>query len=181
MIIEYAPIDEVQLALKQWAPSMRILNGDGHELVPKVMEQLGAETAAKTLVFFDGEKRENAYDNTFSLIKNKVALALFDDSDLGRFHDYIEQQGHVWWAYNTTKHPHVFKLEKQQKELYKDIVQIASGTGLPIEDKYKSKISGGATLGYNGQFAAVVGGSAAAKANWRAPPPGGARTAAEGH
>lgn len=152
--IEYAPIDEVQLALKQWAPSIRILNGDGHELVPQVIEQLGEAKAAKTLVFFDGEKREAAYDNTFSLIKQKVALGLFDDSDLGSFHNYLQEKESVWWSYNTS-HPFVLKYEAKQKELYKDVVLIASGMKSSI-----SELPGGANnLGYAGFFAAVKGGA----------------------
>ena len=144
----------MQQALEQWAPSIRILNGDGHKLVPQVIEQLGPVEAAKTLVFFDGEKREAAYDNTFSLIRQKVALALFDDSDLGAFHNYLQVQGNVWWSYNTSHH-FVTKLEEKQKTLYAGIVKIASGTNSYLNST--AIIS--ATLGYNGFFAAVKGGA----------------------
>lgn len=78
--IEYLPVDEVSMALQQMAPTMLLRDGDGSVLVPSEIDRMGPDVAARTLVIFDGEKRGQAY-RTFVKIKDRVALAMFDDSD----------------------------------------------------------------------------------------------------
>ena len=78
--VEYMPIDDVGQALRAWAPTMTLFNGDGHEIVPWVIQSFGPDVAARTMVIFDGEKRKFAYQATFSLVRQQIALAAFDDS-----------------------------------------------------------------------------------------------------
>lgn len=47
-----------------------------------MIDAFGPEVAARTMVFFDGEKRGTAYKATYSLIKSRVAVAAFDDSNV---------------------------------------------------------------------------------------------------
>ena len=65
------------------APRVRQLDGDGSAIVPQLVGNMTSEDAAKTLVVFDGEKRDAAY-KTFSKIAQKVAAAVFDDTDADR-------------------------------------------------------------------------------------------------
>mmetsp|Transcript_11730 Transcript_11730/g.28978 ORF Transcript_11730/g.28978 Transcript_11730/m.28978 type:complete len:188 (+) Transcript_11730:680-1243(+) len=110
--VEYMPIDEVSSALKLWAPSVKLLDGDGHVIIPQLIDSFGRALASKTMVIFDGEKRMSAYRNTFVLIKDRIAVAAFDDSDVGavwdrhhtgrNFHDFLEMHGEIWWETNET-------------------------------------------------------------------------------
>ena len=53
----------------------------------------------QTMVIFDGEKRFEAYQ-TFNRIRNKVALAIFDDVNVvnGRkFCRMLDESKQVWW------------------------------------------------------------------------------------
>ena len=107
--IEYLPIYEVGKALHLLAPSIHVLNGDGHKLVPQVIDSFGPEVAARTMVFFDGEKRGTAYKNTYSLIKKRVAVAAFDDSNVNPksaptppFHAFLNDLGEIWYEANTS-------------------------------------------------------------------------------
>ena len=126
--IEYLPIDEVSSAMQSLAPSLRMLDGDGHKLVPNVIDELGPH-AARTLVIFDGEKRGRAYSDTFTLIRDKVALAMFDDSDVRtpletrngqrpEFHNFLDAQRDVWWEFNKDDEKIVSPLLAEQRRAY---------------------------------------------------------------
>ena len=47
---------------------------------------------------FDGEKRMQAHRNTFKQIRDKIAVAVFDDSNVGQkqFHAYLDREGEIW-------------------------------------------------------------------------------------
>ena len=81
--VEYLPLQMVKRALSTMAPRVRQLDGDGSAIVPQLVGDMRSEDAAKTLVVFDGEKRDAAY-KTFSKIAQKVAAAVFDDTDVDR-------------------------------------------------------------------------------------------------
>jgi len=48
------------------------------------------------MVIFDGEKRVQAH-NTFKKIRDKVAFAAFDDSQVPAFRDYLDAEGETWF------------------------------------------------------------------------------------
>jgi hypothetical protein len=81
--VEYLPLKMVKRALSTMAPRVRQLDGDGSVIVPQLVGDMTSEDAAKTLVVFDGEKRDGAYE-TFSKIAQKVAVAVFDDTNVDR-------------------------------------------------------------------------------------------------
>jgi len=68
------------------APGVRLLNGDGRKWIPELLKDVkqGSEEAQSTMVIFDGEKRFEAY-RTFNRIRDKVALAIFDDVNVGQY------------------------------------------------------------------------------------------------
>ena len=79
--VEYLPLGMVKKGLTAIAPSIQQLEGDGAEIVPRLIRNMTTEQAARTLVIFDGEKRENAY-KTYRKIRKHVAAAIFDDSQV---------------------------------------------------------------------------------------------------
>ena len=81
--VEYLPLKMVKRALSTMAPRVRQLDGDGSVIVPQLVGDMTSEDAAKTLVVFDGEKRDAAY-KTFSKIAHKIAVAVFDDTNADR-------------------------------------------------------------------------------------------------
>lgn len=87
--VEYGPIDEVSLALARMAPAPRVTmrDGDGRVLVPEVVASLSDAEAARTLIFFDGEKRVFAH-RTWEKVKGRVGMAAFDDS-IPEFESYL--------------------------------------------------------------------------------------------
>ncbi len=94
--VEYLPEDEPTAALRAMAPHVGIVDGDGSALIPKMVNEMSAEEAARTMVIFDGEKRVQAH-NTFKKIREKVAFAAFDDSQVPEFRDYLDAQGETWF------------------------------------------------------------------------------------
>ena len=68
------------------APVVRLLNGDGRKWIPELLKDVkqGSKEAQSTMVIFDGEKRFAAY-KTFNSIRDKVALAIFDDVNVGQY------------------------------------------------------------------------------------------------
>ena len=50
--------------MRTFAPSMRILDGDGHTLVPGFVIRLSARVAAHTMVIVDGEKHMHTRAHT---------------------------------------------------------------------------------------------------------------------
>ena len=93
--IEYGPTDEVTRAMRTMAPDVELADGDGSKLIPELIAKMTPQEAARTMIFFDGEKRVFAY-NTYSKVKDKVALAAFDDS-IPAFQRWLESRGEVWW------------------------------------------------------------------------------------
>ena len=97
--IEYSPIDEVSTALREMAPGVVQLDGDGRQLVPELVQNMSRREAAQTMIFFDGEKRTFAYD-TFAMVKDRVAFAAFDDSN-AEFQRFMSTKGEIWWQVAT--------------------------------------------------------------------------------
>lgn len=62
--IEYLPLEHVKRGLREFAPAVRQLDGDGSILVPQLIGQMSQHDAVRTLVVFDGEKRQAAYKPT---------------------------------------------------------------------------------------------------------------------
>mmetsp|Transcript_46577 Transcript_46577/g.76984 ORF Transcript_46577/g.76984 Transcript_46577/m.76984 type:complete len:523 (-) Transcript_46577:80-1648(-) len=94
--IEFLPLDAVTLGLQRFAPNVRLLDGDGRKLLPSVVNELRPQ---ETMVIFDAEKRFSAWQ-TFDKIRNRVALAVFDDTILAegaKFIDFLDEKGEVWW------------------------------------------------------------------------------------
>jgi len=94
--VEYLPEDEPTAALRIMAPDIKIVDGDGSVLIPKMVNEMTADEAARTMVIFDGEKRVQAH-NTFKKIRDKVAFAAFDDSQVPAFRDYLDAEGETWF------------------------------------------------------------------------------------
>ena len=94
--IELVGIDSVSEALKQHAPSIELLEGDGSALLPALLANVS--DPSKVAVIFDGEKRFAAY-RTFQRIRARVALAVFDDSPNNNegFPEFLGKQGEVAW------------------------------------------------------------------------------------
>tara|TARA_B110001452_G_scaffold57670_1_gene44726 strand:+ start:4261 stop:5370 length:1110 start_codon:yes stop_codon:yes gene_type:complete len=96
--IEFLPLTGATIALKQLAPNIRLLDGDGSKLLPEILGPLDAATAARTMVIFDGEKRFGAW-KTYEKIKDKVAVAVFDDTNLEarEFRRMLDRTNQIWW------------------------------------------------------------------------------------
>lgn len=105
--VEYLPEDEPTNALRQMAPGITIVDGDGSQLIPNLVSQMSDSEASRTMVIFDGEKRVQAH-RTFKQIRNRVAFAAFDDSQVPAFREYLTSEGEVWFetelSYNSTHH-----------------------------------------------------------------------------
>ena len=80
------------------APGIELITGDGKQEVARLVSAMDAASAARTMVIFDGEKRHGAF-RTFELVRDRVALAIFDDSNLGDgdFTPQLARTGQVWW------------------------------------------------------------------------------------
>ena len=94
--IELLPLSEVSAALRARAPDVRLLDGDGRRLVIETVR--AAPPSERVAVIFDGEKRRVAYE-TFKAVKRKVALGIFDDTNLddGVFPSLLRQHGEEAW------------------------------------------------------------------------------------
>ena len=80
--VEYLPLGMVSKALSELAPEVRQLDGDGGVLIPQIVGNMTDDAAARTLIVFDGEKREQAHA-TYRKVKGRIAAAVFDDSNKG--------------------------------------------------------------------------------------------------
>ena len=94
--VEYLPEDEPTAALRQMAPGVTIVDGDGSKLIPRMVHDMTPSEAARTMVIFDGEKRVQAH-RTFKEIRDKIAFAAFDDSEVPEFRAYLQAEGEVWF------------------------------------------------------------------------------------
>jgi uncharacterized caspase-like protein len=84
--IEYLPLEHVKRGLREFAPAVRQLDGDGSILVPQLIGQMSQHDAARTLVVFDGEKRQAAY-KTYRTVQARIAAAVFDDTHVHSRHE----------------------------------------------------------------------------------------------
>jgi len=84
--VEFLPLYAATTALKLLAPvdnPVELIDGDGTKVLPNLTLGLTQMEAQQTMVIFDGEKRFGAWD-TYQKIKEKVAVAVFDDTNLGQ-------------------------------------------------------------------------------------------------
>jgi hypothetical protein len=79
--IEYLPLDGTTNSLRALAPQIRLLTGDGSELLERLLRNISPEQARRTMVIFDGEKRFAAW-KTYQKIRDKVAIAILDDTNI---------------------------------------------------------------------------------------------------
>jgi hypothetical protein len=77
--IEFLPLTGPSATLRQH--SVRLLDGDGRELLPRLTGDSQLDPA-RTAVIFDGEKRFGAWE-TWKKIRHRVAFGVFDDTNLG--------------------------------------------------------------------------------------------------
>ena len=105
-------------ALRQMAPDIVQLNGDGRTIIPSLLGSLSPTEAARIAVIFDGEKRLAAYE-TFKQIRHRIALAVFDDSNQGadskKFMATV-RGAEIMWPPRFAKLYH--ELWAQQKQVY---------------------------------------------------------------
>ena len=102
--IEFLPLSGVSAALSALAPSVRLLDGDGRQLLPRLLLPPaeggeGALDPARVGVIFDGEKRFGAYA-TWQKVKHRAAFAVFDDTNLGDGDEFVamlERERETWW------------------------------------------------------------------------------------
>ncbi|KAL3907132.1 MAG: hypothetical protein SGPRY_010289 [Prymnesium sp.] len=94
--VEYLPEDGPLAALKEMAPDIALIHGDGAQLIPSLVEAMNPREAARTMVIYDGEKRIPAH-MSYKKIRHKVAMAAFDDSNFPTFHTYMDDQAEIWW------------------------------------------------------------------------------------
>ena len=101
------------------APGLHRLDGDGSKLIPSIIADLGPELAARTLVIFDGEKRIEAHRTTYKRVRDRVAAAIFDDSNVGQkpFHRYLDAEGEIWWEANQS-HAEFVELQRREDAHY---------------------------------------------------------------
>ena len=94
--VEYLPEEESSRALRQMAPSITLASGDGAHIIPALVSRMSDAEAARTMIYFDGEKRVYAH-RTYRTVRERVALAAFDDSRLPSFHHYLDRENETWW------------------------------------------------------------------------------------
>jgi len=95
--VELLPIDFVASSLRNAVPTMRLMTGDGSQLVPQLVRD--ADPTERVAVIFDGEKRHKAYA-TYKQVASRVHLAVFDDSFHERFHNFLDAKGETTWHTN---------------------------------------------------------------------------------
>ena len=112
--LELAPLSGPSVSIRQLAPQIQLITGDGSVLLPQLLANSSAADAARTMVIFDGEKRFDAY-RTYEKIRKHIALAIFDDTNIDSRHGFMEhssfnemlhQKGEVWWWTNDTRYAH---------------------------------------------------------------------------
>ena len=97
--VELLPLREVSEALRTRAPEIALIDADGREAVQRLVRD--APASERIAVIFDGEKRQTAY-TTFGMVKPKIVLAAFDDTNLdnGVFPQLLrsnrEDAWHTW-------------------------------------------------------------------------------------
>ena len=97
--LEFLPLSGATTGLVQMAPAVKLVTGDGAVQLPRMLGNLSAAEAARTMVIFDGEKRLGAW-KTFEAVRPHVALAIFDDTNIAdgeKFKAHLRKNGEVWW------------------------------------------------------------------------------------
>ncbi len=94
--IEFLPLSEVSDALRTVSAGVRLVDADGRRAVVRAVES--APRSERIGVIFDGEKRATAYE-TFGMVKPRIALAVFDDTNLdgGDFPRLLRERGEDAW------------------------------------------------------------------------------------
>ena len=148
--IEYLPNRDATLALETFAPDIRLMDGDGAQLVPQRARELAPRE--RVLVIFDGEKRMAAY-RTYSKCKQDVAVAVFDDSQYkySTFKQTLDANGEVWW---TTEGDRTYQ-ELHDKELQYITFFNGSTSGM-MNEYHKKMVQGNLEVVH---FAMVKGGA----------------------
>ena len=141
--IEYSPIDEVSTALREMAPGVVQLDGDGRKLVPELVRNMSRREAAQTMIFFDGEKRTFAYD-TYLKVKNRVGFAAFDDAT-DEFGQFMSNKGEIWWQVATEPlyDPMIKRMRESRRRLSKAGIR---GSTDPLGDLGQQFFTFGDTL-----------------------------------
>ena len=97
--LEFLPLAGATTGLVQMAPEVKLITGDGAVELPRLLSNLSPAETARTMVIFDGEKRFGAW-KTFEKVRQHVALAIFDDTNIGdgpHFKAHLARTGEVWW------------------------------------------------------------------------------------
>ena len=94
--VELLPLAEVSVAMRALAPGVQLVDADGRASVLELVRK--APASERLAVIFDGEKRQTAYQ-TFQLVKSRIALAAFDDTNLddGAFPQLLAERGEAAW------------------------------------------------------------------------------------
>lgn len=171
--VEFLPLDGPTEELRKMSGDIELLHGDGSILLPNLVNGLNRSEAAKTMVIFDGEKRFGAWE-TFSKLRQNVALAIFDDTqdeDGHHFMKMLKTRGKVYLDRGT--HRDGKSYQKEENEVYWDThdegwKQYIKKESVPVEmiqplRQARHKIQGGMTDLQNMHFAIVKGGAWGAK------------------
>mmetsp|Transcript_34563 Transcript_34563/g.107368 ORF Transcript_34563/g.107368 Transcript_34563/m.107368 type:complete len:204 (-) Transcript_34563:43-654(-) len=97
--IEFLPLDDVTQALRRLVPTVELRTADGHEETPAALQAVDP-ARDRVMVIFDGTKRFDAY-GTFEKIRDKVAFAIFDNTNIGNgmsFREHLAEKGEVVWS-----------------------------------------------------------------------------------
>lgn len=131
--IEFLPLSGPTDGLQQLAPQIKRLDGDGRVLLPRVLKK---SEAHRTMVIFDGEKREYAWE-TFDKLRDRMAVAIFDDSNEKTngifFNKWLTKKGETWWWTRDTR--------------FVNLVQTKEAPALhlakPLQERHECKWHGG--------------------------------------
>ena len=136
--VELMPMPDVSRALARMAPTVELVDADGRAAVVRAVRSAPPEEGI--MVIFDGEKRHAAYE-TFRLVKQRVALASFDDSNLdaGAFPRFLRDSGeeawHLWDCGFLRRHDDREQLASFERELVAAAqALLASRPGSTMED-----------------------------------------------
>ena len=126
--IEHLPLGSVENAMSSMAPGIELATGDGKAEVIRLVRAMDPASAARTMVIFDGEKRHGAFA-TFQHVRAHVALAIFDDSNLGDgdFTPQLARSGQVWWDTRNISSA-LFEREKHPLQLVRTMA-LSDNTG----------------------------------------------------
>ena len=131
--VTFLPLSGPTDGLQQLAPQIKRLDGDGRVLLPRVLKK---SEAHRTMVIFDGEKREYAWE-TFDKLRDRMAVAIFDDSNEKTngifFNKWLTKKGETWWWTRDTR--------------FVNLVQTKEAPALhlakPLQERHECKWHGG--------------------------------------